>query len=66
MKFKQPLSAERAAVLTDAKHPLMGKTNAEIDAYVDANVTNLADAKTLFKQMLKMQRNMMRRLANIN
>jgi len=65
MKFKQPLSAEREAVLADAKHPLMGKTNAEIDAYVDANVTNLADAKTLFKQMLKLQRNLLRRMTKI-
>lgn len=63
MKIKQGITTERLAVLEDIKTPLMGRTNAEIDTWVEANVTNLAQARTLFKQMLKLQRNVLRHLA---
>ena len=35
----------------------------EIDSWVEANVTNLAQARTLFKKILKGQRNILRFLS---
>lgn len=65
MKITQVLSIEREAVISDSKSVLVTKTNAEIDAWVDANVTTLAQARTLFKQMLKMQRNLIRHVSKM-
>jgi hypothetical protein len=65
MKVQQALSQEREAVLGDSKSVLVTKTNAEIDAWVEANVTNLAQARNLFKQILKMQRNILRHASRL-
>lgn len=65
MKIQQRISDERRAVLNDARTPGNRRSNAEIDAWVDSNVTNLAQARTLFKQVLKVQRNLLLRIAAI-
>lgn len=38
------------------KHVLLNATSAQIDNYVDTNVTDLASAKELFKQLIKIIR----------
>ncbi|CAB4197151.1 hypothetical protein UFOVP1304_25 [uncultured Caudovirales phage] len=63
MKIKQSITTERATVLDEIKSPLMTQTNLEIDSWVEANVTNLAQARTLFKKILKGQRNILRFLS---
>ena len=65
MKFVQPQSVEQQQLREDVVHPLMTRTNAQIDTYVDNNVTNLAEAKALFKQMLRLQRNLLRQVVQL-
>ena len=65
MKLKQGISDDRAASMADSANPLVNRTNAEIDAWVDANVATLAQARVVFKQLIKLQRNVLRRIAKM-
>jgi len=48
-------AARRANVAAKAlRTRLLTATNAEIDTYVDTTVSNVADARTMFKQILKL------------
>lgn len=56
---KPAAEAEDHASLKDT---LANATNAQIDAYINANVTDLASARTYLKRLTKMVRALARRL----
>lgn len=63
MKFVQPQTEEQAAVRDGARHQLMQATNEQIDAWLTANVTTLAQARSVFALILRQQRAILRRLS---
>lgn len=65
MKFVQPQTEEQAAIRDSRQHQLMQATNAEIDAWLSANVTNLAQARSVLALILKQQRAVLRRLSRL-
>lgn len=65
MKFRQPISGERQQLKQEARHGLGRMTNEEIRDYVEAEVTNLAGAKKLLRQILRNQRDLTRRIARL-
>ena len=65
MKFRQPISEERQQLKQEARHGLGRMTNEEIRDYVEAEVTNLAGAKKLLRQILRNQRDLTRRVARL-
>ena len=65
MKFVQPQTEELAAIRDSRQHQLMQATNAEIDAWLSANVTNLAQARSVLALILKQQRAVLRRLSRL-
>lgn len=63
MKFVQPQTEEQAAVREGVQHQLMRATNAQIDAWLTTNVTNLAQARSVLALILRQQRAILRRLS---
>lgn len=65
MKFVQPHTGEQAAVREAVQHQLMQATNAQIDAWLTTNVTNLAQARSVLALILRQQRTIFRRLSQL-
>lgn len=56
MKIAQEISGARLAAKTHLKSPLLNQTDAEIDAYILNNATNLAEIRVILKKLLKICR----------
>lgn len=62
-KLSVPRTEEEQAFHKAKKHPLMGKTDAQIKTYVNNNVGSLAEAKVLLAEMAMLMRDTMRFVA---
>lgn len=65
MKYRQETSPERANVRKARAHVLINKTDAQIENWIDNNVTDLQSARTVLAEMLKLQRDTLRYLAKL-
>lgn len=63
MKFRQPISEERAKIKQRKEQGLASKSDAEIAQWVHANVRNLADARSLLIEIVQQQRDILQYLA---
>lgn len=63
MKFKQPQSPEQAGVRESRQHHLMKKSTAELNAWLDANINDIASVRSVLALILKNQRVILRRLS---
>lgn len=62
-KLIVPRTEEEQAFRARVKHPLMGKTDAQIATYVNNNAGNLAEARVLLTEMAILLRDTMRCVA---